>query len=225
MICEWLARGALCSQAYEQYRDHEEFFRRIGLPRAEGRRHCHGPELAAAVVVDELLVPFFYGRGAGPSRAVVQALWELSAAATPAVVAANALAPDGAVVAVQGPCIFGLELSRPAILAGPPQLLEPLREYLSSPIFEPFSEYVAAVEAGYGELEEVGRRYGAAAYVSCIADAPPPAYIILCAAHREFGDMLAEALGAKPARAEPRVHVADAEIIIKQFPLARGPSP
>lgn len=217
MICEWLARGALCSQAYEMYKDYKEFFHMAGIPHEpHAARLCHGLELAAAVVVDELLVPYFYKRQKRISRAVVDALWSLSVTATPSVAALQQFLPDGAVVAVQGPCVFGLELNRPTVFAGPPPLLEPIREYTSSPVFAPFSDFLVVAEAEYSKLGEVGEKYGAAAYVSCLADAPAPAYILLCDAHEALGRLLAEAVGAPPAPASGgQIRIVDARVLVK----------
>ena len=216
MICEWLARGALCSQAYEKYKDYKEFFRLAGIPHEpHTARFCHGLELAAAVVVDELLVPYFYKRQRHISKVVVDALWSLSVTATPSVAALQQFLPEGAVAAVQGPCLFGLELNRPTAFVGPPLLLEPIREYIASPIFAPFSDYLVLVEAEYEELEKVGEKYGVEAYVSCLADAPPPAYILLCDAHEALGRLLAEAIGAPPAAGGGQIRIVDSKILIK----------
>ncbi|MEM1598636.1 MAG: hypothetical protein QXI07_09030 [Pyrobaculum sp.] len=217
MICEWLARGALCSQAYEKYKDHRGFFKLAEIPELPGAaRVCHGLELAAAVVVDELLIPYFYKRRRNLSKAVVDALWALSAVVTPSAAALNGLLPDGVVAAVQGPCIFGLELNRPTVFIGPPPLLEPIREYTSSPIFAPFSEFVALAEADYSELSAVARKYGAEAFVSCLADAPAPAYVLLCDVHEVLGRLLAEAVGAAPASGEAQLRVVDGRVLVKR---------
>lgn len=216
MICEWLARGALCSQAYDKYKDHAEFFRHVGIPRINAHRLCHGLELAAAVVVDEFIIPYFYRRNAKLSRAVVDALWALSAAATPSAAALDGVLPDGVIAVVQGPCIFGLELSKRTVFLGPHELLEPIRSYTLSPIFTPFQDFLIIADADYGSIVEVARRYGAAAHVSCIADVPPPAYILLCDVHRELGDLLTKALGATPYRGEGALVLPNARVAVKK---------
>ncbi len=216
MICEWLARGALCSQAYDKYKDHAEFFRYIGVPRIDAYRLCHGFELAAAVVIDELIVPYFYRRSAKLSKAVVDALWTLSATATPSLVALNSVLPEETIAVVQGPCIFGLELDRRAVFLGPYELLEPLKEYTSSPIFTPFQDYIVIADAGYDQIAEVARRYGAVVHVSCIADVPPPAFILLCDVHRELGDLLTKAIGAKPHQGEGSINIPAGKIAVKK---------
>ncbi|MEM3836204.1 hypothetical protein [Pyrobaculum sp.] len=217
MICEWLARGTLCSQAYERYKDHEEFFRFAGIPRLEGAyRVCHGLELAAAVVVDELLVPYFYGKPGRISKAVAEALWELSVTVTPVATALNGILPKGTIAVVQGPCIFGLELNRYTVFLGPAELLSLIREYISSPIFAPFADFLIVADTDYEELEAAGRHYGVSAYVSCIADAPSPAYILLCEVHRELGDLLTRALGAAPYRGESALQLVNARIAVKK---------
>lgn len=216
MICEWLARGALCSQAYDKYKDHAEFFRYIGVPRIDAYRICHGLELAAAVVIDELIVPYFYRRSAKLSKAVVDALWTLSATATPSLVALNSVLPEETIAVVQGPCIFGLELDRRAVFLGPYELSEPLREYTSSPIFTPFQDYIVIADAGYDQIAEAARRYGAVVHVSCITDVPPPAFIFLCDVHRELGDLLTKALGAMPYQGEATLHIQNARLAAKK---------
>ncbi|MEM0465015.1 hypothetical protein [Pyrobaculum sp.] len=216
MICEWLARGALCSQAYDMYKDHAEFFRHVGISRINAHRLCHSLELAAAVVVDEFIIPYFYRRNAKLSRAVVDALWALSATATPSAAALDGVLPDGVIAVVQGPCIFGLELSKRTVFLGPHELLEPIRDYTSSPIFTPFQDYLIIADTDYGQVEEVAKRYGAVAHVSCITDAPPLAYILLCDVHKELGDLLTKALGAKPYQGEATLHIQNARLAVKK---------
>ncbi|MEM1692575.1 MAG: hypothetical protein QXK45_07875 [Thermofilaceae archaeon] len=216
MICEWLARGALCSQAYDKYKDHAEFFRHVGISRINAHRLCHSLELAAAVVVDEFIIPYFYRRNAKLSRAVVDALWALSAAATPSAAALDGVLPDGVIAVVQGPCIFGLELSKRTVFLGPHELLEPIRSYALSPIFTPFQDYIVIADAGYDQIAEAARRYGAAVHVSCITDVPPPAFILLCDVHRELGDLLVKALGAKPYQGEGSINIPVGKIAVKK---------
>lgn len=204
MICDWLYRGVLCSWKARKH---------FGLERQP--LYCNWLDMAAAVVAEELLVPADRWEQPPLAPAVVEALETLAIVLTPAEAALSTVLPEGPVMATLAPVPFGYSIA--TVFAGPPSLVARASEFFSPlfPIFEMFNTYVALVEAGQDEWGEVAERYGAAAAVSVLADAPAPAYVVQCTNNEWTGQLLLKAMGLRPANATDYIEVPGARIAKK----------
>ncbi|AET33157.1 hypothetical protein [Pyrobaculum ferrireducens] len=209
MICEYLARGAVCSQAYRRW-SRPEFFKRLGLPPPGPAPRCTEVEEAAAYLVDHLLIPFYEGREVALTPAAVSALEAISAPLQALEGELSAYVPEDPVMVYTGPCVFGTRMRKNAVITGPRPIIERLAEYLQAP-----SHHFVAIDEG--EPAELAEKYGVQAAVSCITAprAPLKSYVLTCWENQWLGELLSKALGMPPATEGIAVPLRHAKLLIQ----------
>ena len=199
MLCEWLARGAMCSSAY----------RHFALPRGTS---CTQEEVMLGRLVELAVAAVREGRALAPAEAY-EFLEMLVAKSAVEVVLKHVVKEE--VVGVDWDfCPLGFALERSAVFAG--SLVRRAEEF-----YEPYSLlmrhfgliHVFAEARTDEEREDAFRRYGAEAVVTCLRKPPwkLKTYVVTCDAPNPVAEAVAKALGIQlqtgSTRAAPGIYV------------------
>ncbi len=183
MLCEWLARGAVCSSAYKYF----------DLPRGTT---CTQEEVMFGRLVELAVAAVREDRTLAPAEAYVF-LEMLVAKSAAEVVLKHTVAEE--VIGVDWDfCPLGFALERSVVFAG--ALMRKAEEF-----YEPYSYlmrhfglmHVFAEAHTDEEREDAFRRYGVEAVVTCLRKPPwrLKTYVVSCDAPNQVAETVAKALG------------------------------
>jgi hypothetical protein len=185
VLCEWLARGAVCSSAY----------RHFALPRGTS---CTPEEVMLGRLVELAVAAVREGRTMAPSEA--SELLEVLVAKSAAEVMLRHIVKEEVVGVDWDFCPLGFALERPIVFAG--ALVRRAEEF-----YEPYSVlmkhfgmvHVFAEARTDEEREDAFRRYGAEAVVTCLRRPPwkLKTYVVSCDAPNPAAEAVAKALGVQ----------------------------
>lgn len=199
VLCEWLVRGAMCSSAY----------RHFALPRGTS---CTQEEVMLGRLVELAVAALREGRALAPAE--VFDFLEMLVAKSAAEVLLKHVVKEEVVGVDWDFCPLGFALERPAVFAG--SLVRRAEEF-----YEPYSAllrhfgmmHVFAEAHTDEEREDVFRRYGAEAVVTCLRKPPwkLKTYVVSCDAPNPVAEAVAKALGVQlqtgSIRVAPGVYV------------------
>ena len=194
MLCEWLARGAMCSAAH----------RYLGLPRGTS---CTEEEALVGRALERALASLRDGRALKPGDVHSALLVLLSKSGTEA--ALQAAVREEAVGIDWDYCPLGFALGRRVtVFAG--SLVESAEELYEgySWLFERFGmAHVFAKAADDAEREEAYRKYGAEAVITCLRRPPwrLKTYVVSCDWPNPAARLLARAMGLELYRGGQRL--------------------
>jgi hypothetical protein len=185
MLCEWLARAAVCSSAHRYF----------ALPRGTS---CTQEEVALGRLVELAVAALREGRALAPAE--VSELLEMLVAKSAAEVLLKHIVTEEVVGVDWDFCPLGFALERPAVFAG--ALVRRAEEF-----YEPYSllmrhfgmMHVFAEAHSDEEREEAFRSYGAEAVVTCLRRPPwrLKTYVISCDAPNPVAETITKALGVR----------------------------
>jgi hypothetical protein len=185
VLCEWLARGAVCSSAY----------RHFALPRGTS---CTQEEVMLGRLVELAVAAVREGRALAPAEAYE--FLEMLVAKSAAEVVLKHVVKEEVVGVDWDFCPMGFAMERSAVFAG--ALVRRAEEF-----YEPYSllmrhfgvVHVFAEAHTDEEREDAFRRYGAEAVVTCLRKPPwkLKTYVVTCDAPNPVAEAVAKALGVQ----------------------------
>jgi len=185
VLCEWLARGAMCSSAY----------RHFALPRGTS---CTQEEVMLGRLVELAVATLREGRALAPAEAYE--FLEMLVAKSAAEVVLKHVVAEEAVGVDWDFCPLGFALERSVVFAG--ALVRRAEEF-----YEPYSflmrhfgmVHVFAEAHTDEEREDAFRRYGAEAVVTCLRRPQwkLKTYVVSCDAPNPVAEAVAKALGVQ----------------------------
>jgi hypothetical protein len=185
VLCEWLARGAMCSSAY----------RHFALPRGTS---CTQEEVMLGRLVELAVAALREGRTLAPAEA--HEFLEMLVTKSAAEVVLKHVVKEEVVGVDWDMCPMGFALERSAVFAG--ALVRRAEEF-----YEPYSVilrhfgmvHVFAEAHTDEEREDAFRRYGAEAVVTCLRKPPwrLKTYVVSCDAPNPVAEAVAKALGVQ----------------------------
>jgi len=185
VLCEWLARAAMCSSAYS----------RFALPRGTS---CTQEEVVLGRLVELAAAAAREGRALAPAE--VSELLEVLVAKSAAEVVLKHVVAEEVVGVDWDFCPLGFALERSAVFAG--ALVRRAEEF-----YEPYSYlmrhfgmvHIFAEARTDEEREDAFRRYGAEAVVTCFRKPPwkLKTYVVSCDAPNPVAEAVAKALGVQ----------------------------
>lgn len=185
VLCEWLARAAVCSSAYS----------RFALPRGTS---CTQEEVMLGRLVELAAAALREGRTLAPAE--VSELLEMLVAKSAAEVVLKHIVAEEVVGVDWDLCPLGFALERSAVFAG--MLVRRAEEF-----YEPYSllmrhfgmMHVFAEAHSDEEREAAFRRYGAEAVVTCLRRPQwrLKTYVVSCDAPNPVAEAVAKALGVQ----------------------------
>jgi hypothetical protein len=199
VLCEWLARGAVCSSAY----------RHFALPRGTS---CTQEEVMLSRLVELAVAAVREGRTLAPAEA--HELLEMLVTKSAAEVVLKHVVKEEVVGVDWDFCPLGFALERSVVFAG--ALVRRAEEF-----YEPYSYlmrhfgvmHVFAEARTDEEREDAFRRYGAEAAVTCLRKPPwrLKTYVVTCDAPNPVAETVVKALSVQlqtdSIRAAPGIYV------------------